>query len=476
MFVLALLICICLFASPVGDCTIRTECSSRQENGDGDGDDSSELESPGIRPVIPGARGFGVEGPIARNRSILRVTNTKGQGEGSLHAALLSAHENGGGIVVFETSGVIDVEAAFGNGYLVVEASNLWIAGQTAPEPGIFVRGGFLMYGRDFLVQHIGAYRSAKTQRECDTMSLHGTNRGAAPGRAVFDHVALWGANDGNLDIARYGGGSVTVQHSIIAAPMLGGHPKAVGHNFNSLIYGSSTGIARITMRNNLFSTARDRQPLSSMEELVMVNNVLYNREPLVGRYIYLRNAYQNRNSSKNSIVGNVFWDTSDEFARLPILLRPAGAKDGRFMPESRIYLADNYWNLTDPPVSDDPWGQLVYHSGIPRDPILVESAPVWNRGLIALPSGAVLEEVRKNVGPRPAQRIRFIEQLTAEMGRAPTHGFPKSLADIKGELLGLEENRRPFEEPTDPHGLEENGYTHLENLLFDMAREIEGR
>lgn len=388
---------------------------------------------------------------------------------------MLAAKESGGGIVVFETSGVIDVEAAFANSYLKVEASNLWIAGQSAPAPGIFVRGGIIMSGRDFLVQHIGVYRPAQKHRESDTMSLHGTNRGTAPGRAVFDHVALWGANDGNLDIAQYGGGSVTVQHSIIAAPMRGGHPKAEGHNFNSLIYGSRIGIARATLRNNLYSTASDRQPLSSMDELVMVNNVLYNRQPLVGRYIYLRNAYQNGNASKNSIVGNVFWDTSKKFARLPILLRPPKANDGRFLPESRIYLKDNYWNLTNPHVSSNPWKQLVYASGNPRNPILAKTAPTWNRGLAPLPSSVVLEEIRKHVGPRPAERIPFFKQLTDEMGAKPTHGFPKSLADIHGELLGLEENRHRFVEPSDPHALETNGYTRLENMLFRMADKLEG-
>jgi len=83
--------------------------------------------------------------------------------------------------------------------------------------------------------------------------------------------------------------------------------------------------------------------------------------------------------------VGNVFWDTSEEFARLPILLRPPSASDGQFRQR-------------------DPAG-----------------------------------------------------------------------SDIKGELLGLEENHRALEEPADPHALEDNGYTRIENMLFEMAREVEG-
>lgn len=428
-----------------------------------------------FHPVLKGARGFGVDGPIARDTPILRVTTTDAKGDGSLHAAVVRAHGHGGGIVVFEISGVIDVESAFPSSYLAVEASDLWIAGQTAPPPGIFVRGGMLMSGRDFLVQHIGVYRPAQKRRESDTMSLHGTNRGAPPGRAVFDHVALWGANDGNLDIALYAGGSVTVQHSILAAPLRGGHPKAVGHNFNSLIYGSKGAPARMTYRLNLFSTACDRQPLSSFDELVIVNNVYYNRQPKVGRYIYLRNGYQNDHVSRNSIVGNVFWDTSREFARLPILLRPPGSGDGGFSVESRIFLADNAWNLTDPAVARDPWRQLVYASGNPRDPILASEPPVWNRDLDPLPSYRVLRTVRQHVGPRPAERIPFLEKMTAEIGREPTHGFPTRLEEIDGELLGLEENRRAFEVPEEPHAVQDDGYTNLEHRLFEMAAEVEG-
>lgn len=52
---------------------------------------------PDLLPVIPGAVGYGAEGSIARGRPVYRAKNTKGEGEGSLHEALLAANESGGG-------------------------------------------------------------------------------------------------------------------------------------------------------------------------------------------------------------------------------------------------------------------------------------------------------------------------------------------------------------------------------------------
>jgi hypothetical protein len=365
---------------------------------------------------------------------------------------------------------VIDTESEGLDHPIRVTASNLWIAGQTAPAPGIAIRGGILFEGRDFLMQHVGVYRPAQTNRQSDVISFYGTNSGAAPGRAVLDHVAAWGANDGNLDIAHYGGGSVTVQHSIIGPPLIGGHDKGPGHNFNSLVYGSDKGVARLTLRGNLYTTARDRQPLSSFNELIVVNNAYYNREPRRGRYIYLSENSENENATKVSIVGNFFWDTTDDFSPRPVLLNV------RLTPASKLYLADNRHNLADPPVPADAWAELVTPNDNLEEDLMVDVPPVWNDCLVAQPSSSVIESVRANVGPRPDERIPFYATLTEELGGEPTHGFPTSLSDIGGELLGMKENRRAFVTPENPHEVEANGYTRLENLLFRMAAEVEGR
>lgn len=135
---------------------------------------------------------------------------------------------------------------------------------------------------------------------------------------------------------------------------------------------------------------------------------------------------------------------------------------------------ASNLWIAGQSAPSPDPRSLLVWDSGRPKDPILTDRPPVWNPGLEALPSSEVLEAVRRNVGPRPAARVPFMKELTAEIGKEPTHGFPTDLAGIGGELRGLRSSRRTLKLPEDPHALEENGYTRIENLLFEMAREVE--
>jgi len=86
--------------------------------------------------AFPGAVGWAASTPGGRGGEIVRVTNLRPEGPGSLRAAL--AHE-GPRIVVFEVGGVIDLERQT----LRIEAPFATVAGQTAPSPGItLIRGG----------------------------------------------------------------------------------------------------------------------------------------------------------------------------------------------------------------------------------------------------------------------------------------------------------------------------------------------
>ena len=82
-------------------------------------------------PAFPGAEGFGATTPGGRGGRIIKVTNLKSSGSGSLNAA---CQEKGKRIIVFEVSGVI-------HGDVVIKEPYVTIAGQTAPGAGITIDG-----------------------------------------------------------------------------------------------------------------------------------------------------------------------------------------------------------------------------------------------------------------------------------------------------------------------------------------------
>jgi hypothetical protein len=87
-------------------------------------------------PVIPGGRGFGMSTRAGRGGTVYRVTNNNSSGAGSFRAC---AAASGPRVCIFEVSGYIDISPE-----LWIYNPYLTIAGQTAPSPGITLRGGKL--------------------------------------------------------------------------------------------------------------------------------------------------------------------------------------------------------------------------------------------------------------------------------------------------------------------------------------------
>src|SRR5690606_31741653 len=92
--------------------------------------------------------GFGVDTAAGRGGQVHRVTNLKDSGAGSLRACV---NASGPRVCVFEVSGTIRMA-----GDLTIRNPKITIAGQTAPSPGIMLRGGGLHIATsDVLVQHL---------------------------------------------------------------------------------------------------------------------------------------------------------------------------------------------------------------------------------------------------------------------------------------------------------------------------------
>src|SRR5699024_2753377 len=88
--------------------------------------------------AFPGAEGFGGYASGGRGGEVYFVTNLNDSGSGSFRDAVSEPHR----IVVFKVGGVIEIKSR------VVVASNITIAGQTAPGDGITIYGNGLSYSK----------------------------------------------------------------------------------------------------------------------------------------------------------------------------------------------------------------------------------------------------------------------------------------------------------------------------------------
>jgi autotransporter-associated beta strand protein len=157
-------------------------------------------------PAFPGAEGFGANAKGARasaSPTVYRVTNLNDSGAGSLRDAVSTS----GRVVVFDVGGIIRV------GSPIVFASNLTIAGQTAPGGGVTLYGNRVSFsGANNTICRYLRFR----------MGIDGDDGADAVGIAngsdmIFDHVsASWG-RDETFSISGDAAVRITLQDCLIA-------------------------------------------------------------------------------------------------------------------------------------------------------------------------------------------------------------------------------------------------------------------
>ena len=147
-------------------------------------------------PVVPGIMGFGVRttagsGPNRIGGTIIHVTSLNSSGAGSLREAI---DAKGPRVVVFDVSGYIDITL---DGEIRIKNPYLTIAGQTAPSPGISLKGnGLSIRTHDVLVQHIrirvGDDPAGERGSQRDGLEIvdHPAGSGATY-NVVVDHVSV---------------------------------------------------------------------------------------------------------------------------------------------------------------------------------------------------------------------------------------------------------------------------------------------
>ena len=258
--------------------------------------------------AFPDARGYGANATGWRNGRILKVTNTRDSGPGSLRDCLQVA--KGPRVCLVETDGTIDLD----HGIFV--NPDVYLAGQTAPGDGIQLR----LSGRDDGASPLIVKNSNDVVIRF-VKSRPGPSAAPSPSVSallienshdvMLDHLSLMFATDQVFSIHIEGGSAhdITLQNSIVAWGLQNAnHPKGK-HSKGALVCSATkAGVAagercgRVTLWGNLFAHNNDRNPdiHSTGEPIEIVSNVFYNAKSQFGEF------YDHYGDTRVNYAGNV--------------------------------------------------------------------------------------------------------------------------------------------------------------------------
>ena len=418
-------------------------------------------------PVIPGGVGYGIDTPAGRGGRVYRVTNLNASGPGSLKECVAASRPR---VCVFEVSGTIRLTKD-----LHIWNPNITIAGQTAPSPGIMLRGAALnINASDVLVQHIrirvGDDPDGPDPGNRDALKIESMT---GIENIVVDHCSLSWAVDETLTLWRKWD-NVTLTNNIIAEGLRESIKKTGAPAGYGLLVGPGEG--SVSIQGNLLAHNLARNPLSRGKQMVFVNNVVYNRANMD---VDLQS--QDGIVTNNSVVGNVFIRGADytRSHNKPIVVRT----DSKFgLPgSSKVYVADNAAIEG----SSDSWSVVSTNTSTSLGGFKSSSPPAWPAGMTALPTSndTVLNNVLKFSGARPADRdpvdsrvVQSVRDRTGHIINCVSADGSKRCSKNAGGWPALAENRRALTLPSDPDAVTESGYTRLELWLHEMAARVEGR
>ncbi len=390
--------------------------------------------------AFPGAEGFGAYASGGRGGQVVHVTNLNAAGAGSLAEAVSQPNR----FVVFDVGGIIDI-----TGKNITIASNVTIAGQTAPGEGITIYGGRVIASKstNVIIRYIRMRGGSSVDSKKCTLTLDECDN------VIMDHCSVsWGPWD-NVHIAN--ANNITWQNCIISE---GIEPQRFG--------AITDGTRNWTIHHCLWQNNKSRNP--KMKCYVQYyNNVVYNyTNGVVGGHSAADN-YQD-------LMNNYF------------IAGPNGSAKyfDQWTETDHMYSTGNYFDGNCDGVLN---GTLVtdHHSATPmQNPSLKCSAPM-NLETAAQAYESVVEHVGAS-RVRDVHDKRIIDQLTSlgkkgafidneqnVGGIGTVAGGPKitdadndGMADEWEEANGL----NPAKNDANDYTLD-NGYTNIENYVNSLAQ-----
>lgn len=228
-------------------------------------------------PAFPGAEGPGANATGGRGGDVYHVTNLEFDLNGVIPGSLMYGIKNApsaGRIIVFDVGGTIYQDGGGAGWWFRSSKSNITIAGQTAPGPGITIAGvGTKWTGSNVILRNITVRPNKDpvnpSSYTYDAFSLQLKN-------SIVDHVtATWYTDEGiSLTDA---GENTTVQYALIGEGL-----NYNGHSYGSIIATEVDGTC-YSYHHNLYAHNNSRMPRIGSEVgttgavLDFTNNVIYN-------------------------------------------------------------------------------------------------------------------------------------------------------------------------------------------------------
>jgi len=362
------------------------------------GSSGSSSDGPRSAALHDPADGFADFAPWADDDTPLVVVD-----EASREALEAATNIDGPRIVVFETSGTIDLGAEDLN----IRNDQCWVAGQTAPSPGItLIRGGVWLYGDECVLQHLRVRPGDAGQSEGwqpDAIECADDTQGN-----IVDHCTGTWSIDENINVG-YDTNESTLSNCLMAEPLNDAtHPKGE-HGYNSIIGDRAKNVAAM---GNVYGLSTDRNPrLKQGTRTVVVNNLVH----------HYHDGMWADPDTKHSIVGNVFEDPHTDQPNV--------------FGEGSVYAEDNVQR-------DDASNPMIGDAITP-----LSSRPLWPDAMEAAPSGDVYDTNLANAGARPVDRTAT-DQRIIENIRNGGGGVIDSQDDVGG-YPELAENTASIDEPT---------------------------
>lgn len=276
-------------------------------------------------------------------------------------------------LIVFEESGVIDLEGAD----LSITYGDCWVAGQTAPSPGITFINGMVQVEQDnTVVEHVRVLRGDRSGGEgTDPMN----SRDGAD-NVIFNHCSVFWGRDENMSVG-YDSTDTTIANCMIAEGL-----EDPEENSNGTLVGD--GADNVAILGTIYAKNNDRNPrLKSGTRTVVVN----------GLNFYHDKAIWIDDSAEASVVGNAY-------------IHRFSFRDPLVFGDGSVYMDDNY--VADPPLDGRPFSNVGTE---------LDSPPLWPSGLEALPAGDVESHNKTFAGARPADRIyqeeKIVQQISDRWG-----------------------------------------------------------
>ena len=391
--------------------------------------------------AFPGAEGFGAYATGGRGGTVVHVTNLNASGPGSLADAVSQPNRT----VVFDVGGVIDITRQN-----LTIASNLTIAGQTAPGEGITIYGGRVIMSNssNVIMRYIRMRGSISMPEDKCTLTMDYCDN------VILDHCSIsWGRWD-NVHIKD--ANNITYQNCIISE---GIEPQRFG--------AITDGTRNWTISHCLWTNNKSRNPKMKCY-LQYYNNVVYNYGiGIVGGHSAADN-YQD-------VMNNYF------------ITGPSSGSSNKYFDQwtetDHLYSTGNY---TDDNRDGKLNGRLItdYNGATPmQQPNLKCQAPMNLE-----PAEDAFYAVMEHAGAsrvRDGHDLRIIEQLTSlgtkgafianeqDVGGIGTLAGADAPADSDGDGMPDEWEKANGTDPdkADANGdADGNGYTNIEDYVNSLA------